>query len=131
MWCAPCANSVRRLGIAFLADVHLRVDLPRVPSSGLQTQVTAYVPAFTKSLRIFPGQQVGERDQRAHSLHLSQSRHLRITFLRQRFGPFVALNDAFTQRLDRGQQRLQCALQFRTQPLRFLRIHIARVAPAL
>jgi hypothetical protein len=34
------------------------------------------------------------------------------------------------QRLDSRQQRLHCSLQFRTQPLRFLRIHIAHVAPA-
>jgi hypothetical protein len=31
-------------------------------------------------MRIFQRQQVGERDQRPHSLHLLQSRYLRITF---------------------------------------------------
>jgi hypothetical protein len=35
-----------QIRIAFLADVHLRLALPRVPSSWLQPQITAHVPAL-------------------------------------------------------------------------------------
>ena len=69
--------------IAFLADVHLRLVLPRVSSSWLQSQIAAYVVTFAEAMRIFQRQHVGESDQRAHALDLLQQRHLRKTLLRQ------------------------------------------------
>src|SRR5678815_4705234 len=119
-----------QIGIAFLADVHLRLALARVSSSRLQTQVAAHIPALTKSMRVFQRQQEGQRDQCAHPLHLLQLCHFGIAFPRQSLDPFIAFPNAFTQRLDSRQQRLQCGSQFRTQPLGLLRIHIAYVAPA-
>ena len=86
--------------------MHLRLALSRVPSSGLQSQVTADVAAFAEAMRIFQRQQKRQRDQRAHSLHLLQQSHLRITSLRQLFDAFVVLTDTLTQRLDSRQQRL-------------------------
>jgi hypothetical protein len=53
-------------------------------------------------MRVFQRQQEGQRDQRAHSLHLFQPRYLWITLLRQLLDSFVVLADPFTQRLDRG-----------------------------
>jgi hypothetical protein len=50
--------------------------------------------------------------------------------LSQPLAPFVVRADAFTQRLDPGEQRFRCDLQLWTQPFRFLGIHIAHVAPA-
>jgi hypothetical protein len=55
-------------------------------------------------------------------------RHLRITLLRQLLDPLVVLGDALADRFDRRQQGLKCRLQFRTQTLGFLRIHIPHVA---
>jgi len=97
-----------QIRIAFLADVHLRLTLPRVPPSRLQSEIAAHVPAFAKPLRVFQRQQERERDQRAHPLHLLQPRHLGIALLRQLLDPFVVLTDPFAQRLDPRQQRLQC-----------------------
>jgi len=92
-----------QIGIAFLADVQLRLVLSRVPSSGLQSQVASDVAALAEAMRIFQRQQKRQRDQRTHSLHLLQQRHLRITFLRQLLDPLVVLGDAFTQRPERRQ----------------------------
>ena len=72
-----------------------------------------------KAMRIFQRQQVGECDQRAHPLDLLQQRHLRIAFLHQAFDPFVALADAFAQRLDSRQQRLQCRCSSGLSPSAF------------
>src|SRR5579871_913740 len=79
---------------------------------------------------IFQRQHVSQRDQRTHALDLLQQRHLRITRLRQRFDPLVVLADPCAQFFNGRQQRLQCPLQLRTEPLRFLRIHIAYIAAA-
>src|SRR4029077_10641376 len=106
----PLHQQRSQIGIAFLADVHLRLALARVPPAWLQPEVAAYVPTFAKAMRIFQRQQESQRDQRAHTFHLLQQCHLRITFLRQLLDPFVALADAFTQRLDPRQQRFQCGL---------------------
>jgi len=81
-------------------------------------------------MRVFQREQEGQRDQRAHSLDLLQQGHLRITLLHQRSNSVVVLADPFVQLFDRRQQRLQCPLQFRTQPFSFLRIHIAHIAAA-
>jgi len=91
-----------QIGIAFFADVHLRLTLPRVPPSWLQSEIAAHVATFAKTMRVFQRQQERQRDQRAHSLHLFQPRYLWITLLRQLLDSFVVLADPFTQRLDRG-----------------------------
>ena len=70
-----------QIGIAFLADVHLRLALAGVSSPWLQSQVATHVAAFAKAVRIFERQQKRQRDQRAHALDLLQQRHLRITVL--------------------------------------------------
>src|SRR6266404_3951591 len=61
-----------QIGVAFLTDVHLRLALSGVSSSGLQSQVAAHVAVFAKTMRILQRQQERQRDQRAHSLHLLQ-----------------------------------------------------------
>src|SRR5690348_11754568 len=57
-----------QIGIAFFADVHLRLTLAGVPSSWLQSQIAAHVAALAEAMRIFQRQQEGQRDQRAYSL---------------------------------------------------------------
>src|SRR3954468_10905581 len=65
--------------VAFLADVQLRLALPRVPASWLQSQIAAHVTTLIEAMRILEGQQERQRDQRAYSLHLLQHGDLRIT----------------------------------------------------
>src|ERR1700756_5181747 len=58
--------------IALFADMHLRLTLPRVTPSGLETHVTGCIPALAKTVWIFQRQHVRERDQGSHSLDLLQ-----------------------------------------------------------
>jgi len=80
----PLHQQRSQIGIAFLADVHLRLALSRVsflraavPDSDLRRD-------FCGSDAHFQRQQEGQRDQCTHSLHLLQQSHLRIALLRQR-----------------------------------------------
>src|SRR5271157_3749749 len=94
-----------QIGITLFADVHLRFALPRVSAPWLQSEVATRVPAFAETMRIFQGQHVGQRDQRAYSLDLLQQCSLRIALLREGFDALVVFGNAFTQRLQRLQQR--------------------------
>ncbi len=92
-----------QIRIPFLADVHLRLALPRVSPPRLQSDIAAHVAALAKPMRIFQREQERQRDQRPHALHLFQPRHLRITFLGDLRDLLVVLVNPFTQRLDRSQ----------------------------
>src|ERR1700730_9857020 len=46
-----------QVGIAFFADVHLRLALTGVSSSWLQSQIAAHVAALAETMGIFQGQQ--------------------------------------------------------------------------
>src|SRR5437868_13119151 len=70
-----------QVGVAFLADMHLRLAPPGVPPSRLQSQITAHVAALAEAMRIFQGQQKRQRDERTYTLDLLQQRHLRVTLL--------------------------------------------------
>src|ERR1700730_18593387 len=61
-----------QIGIAFFADMQLRLAPPRVAPSRLQAQITTHVPTFTKAMRIFQRQQERQRDKRAYALDLLQ-----------------------------------------------------------
>ena len=89
-----------QIGIAFFADMQLRLAPPRVAPSRLQAQITTHVPTFTKAMRIFQRQQERQRDQRAYALDLLQQRHLRITLLCQILDALVVFHNALAQRLD-------------------------------
>jgi hypothetical protein len=80
-------------------------------------------------MRIFQRQDIGQRDQRAHSLHLFQPRHLGITLLAHALDLLVVFADPFAQRFDLSQQWFQRRAQFRTQLLSFLRVQVPRIAP--
>ena len=80
-------------------------------------------------MRILQRQQVGERDQRPHSLHLFQPRYLRITFLGDLRDLLVVFINPFAERLGLlAEQRFQRGLQLRAQSLGFLCIHVPRIA---
>ncbi len=49
---------------------------PNQKISRQKPQIAAHVAALAETMRIFQGQQEGQRDQRAHSLGLLQQRHL-------------------------------------------------------
>src|SRR6266566_7393934 len=53
----PLHQQRAQIGIAFLADVHLRLALSGVSSSGLQSQIAAYVAALAEAMWIFQRQQ--------------------------------------------------------------------------
>ena len=46
-----------QIGIAFFADMQLRLTLPRVSASRLQPQIAAHVAALAEAVRIFQRQQ--------------------------------------------------------------------------
>src|SRR5271169_7112152 len=89
-----------QIGIAFFADVHLRLALSRVPASRLQSQIATHIATLAKTMRIFQRQHVRQRDQRAYALDLLQQRHLRITLLGQILDALVVFHDALAQRLN-------------------------------
>ena len=99
-----------QIGITLFADVHLRFALPRVSASRLQSEVATRVPALAETMRIFQGQHVSQRDQRAYSFDLLQHCGLRIALLRDGFDALVVFGNAFTQRFQRLQQRSQRGL---------------------
>jgi|SRR5580698_2423739 hypothetical protein len=43
--------------------VHLRLALPRIPPSRLQSQIATHVAALAKAMRIFQRQHISQRDQ--------------------------------------------------------------------
>ena len=110
--------------------MQLRLALPRVPPSRLQPNVAAHVAALAKTLRILQRQQVSQRDQRSHSLHLFQPRHLRITFPSNLPDLLVVFVNPLAQRFDGCEQRFQRRLQLRTQLACCLGIQVAWVAAA-
>src|ERR1700690_1869979 len=89
MCCAPCTSNVRRYGSPSLLMCICSSLCPEVPPSRLQSQITAHVAALAEAVRIFQGQQEGQRDQRAYTLDLFQQRHLRVTLLCKLFDPLV------------------------------------------
>jgi hypothetical protein len=108
-----------QIRIPFLADVHLRLALPRVPPSRLQSHIAAHVAALTKAMRIFQREQERQRDQRPHALHLFQARHLRITFLGDLRDLLVVFVNPFTQRLDRSSSGASAACSSGLSPWAF------------
>jgi hypothetical protein len=58
--------------------MHLWFTLPGVPSTWLQPNETASIPALSKSPRIFQCQHICQRDQCSHALHLFEQRRFRI-----------------------------------------------------
>src|SRR6185437_3916376 len=85
--------------IAFLADMHLRLALSRVPPSWLQSEIATHVAALREPMRVFQRQQERQRDQCAYSLHLFQQGDLRITFLCQFVDSLVVLGDRWCPNL--------------------------------
>src|SRR3989442_273606 len=81
-------------------------------------------------MRLFQPQTLGPPHQRPHSLPLRQSRHLRVTLLRDLLNALVIFTNPFAQGLDLSQQRFQCRFQFWTQLLRLLQVHVPRIAAA-
>src|ERR1700691_6535938 len=68
-----------QVGIAFLADVHLRFALSGVSASRLQSQITSDITALAKTMRIFQRQQERQCDQRAQARPLRPHAHRPIT----------------------------------------------------
>src|SRR5215467_6602101 len=64
-WSQDMLRSLHQQGsqirIAFLADVHLRLTLPGVSASRLQSQIAAHIAALAKTMRILQRQQEGQR----------------------------------------------------------------------
>ncbi len=71
-------------------------------------------PFLAWLLRIFQRQQVGERDQRSHSLHLFYPRRLRTTVPGDLLDLLVAFVNPLAQRFDGGQQWFRCLVKARS-----------------
>ena len=100
----PLHQQRSQIGIAFFADVHLRLALPGVSPPWLQSEVATHVATLAKAMRVFQRQHEGQRDQCAHTLDLLQQFDLRITLLRQLLDASLYRANLFAQRLQRRQQ---------------------------
>jgi hypothetical protein len=98
IWCAPWTSNLRRYRSPSLLMCRCG-SLPRVPPSRLQPDIAAHIPALAKTMRIFERQHIGQRDQR-HFLHPGQSRHFRVTLLRDLLNALAIFPNPFAQRLD-------------------------------
>jgi hypothetical protein len=58
--------------ISGFADPQFRLAVSALPLLGLDSQKRSYVPAVLESLRVFNGQDIGQRDQRPYSVYLRQ-----------------------------------------------------------
>jgi len=66
-------------------------------------------------MRVFDGQDAGQRDQVAYPLHLLEQFDFRVVLLANLFDPPIVFLDAFVQRFNLSQQGLQGFAQLRAQ----------------
>jgi hypothetical protein len=74
-------------------DMQLRFALPGVPSTWLQSYVTASIAALSEPSRVFQCQDECQRDQRPNTLDLLEQRHFRIALFGELFDLRVILSE--------------------------------------
>src|SRR5262249_32867694 len=112
--------------VSFFADFLLWFALPGVPASRPQPQKTADLATLREPIRVFYGEDIGQRDLCSHSLHLLGQRHLRVTLLGDFLHPLVVFLDALVQRFDFSKQRLQHLAQLGAQSRGQIPAHLLR-----
>src|ERR1019366_2909374 len=85
----PLHQQRSQIRIALFADVHLRLALPGVSTSRLQSDIATRVATLAETMRVFQRQHVGQGNQSA--LHLLEQSSLRIALLRDSFDLLVVL----------------------------------------
>jgi transposase len=101
--------------ISILYD-NTKLAVARILGDGTRQKTRAFselqtrIPALAETMRIFQGQHVGQRDQRAHSLDLLQPCSLWIALLGDALDLLVVLGNALTQRFQRLQRWSQRSL---------------------
>jgi hypothetical protein len=127
MGCAPCTSSVRRWGSPSLLMCSCGSLCPefRRPGCSPRSQPTS------RLLRKRCASSSVSRQVSAIRVPTPFNCFSSAALLGQALDPLAIFADAFAERFSFCQQRLQCCLQFRTQPSGFPRIHVPRVARAV
>jgi hypothetical protein len=99
----PLHQHRSQVSVSFFADVELWLTHTRVPASGTQPDKALRVPAAAKSVRIVQSQNVGQRNERPHSLHLSEQSYLRINSLGDLLDPTIAVVSRASETIKRSE----------------------------
>src|SRR6202051_1638488 len=115
-----------QIPVSFFTDSLLWLALSGVPPARFQPQKTTYLATLQKTVWVFYGQHIRQRDLRSYTLHLLEQGHFRVHFLGDFPHPRVVFLDALVQRFDFFEQRLQNIAQLRAQFRCQLPAHLLR-----
>ena len=117
-----------QIPVSFLTDAHLRLALTGISAPRAQPQKTTDLATLQKTVWVFYGQHIRQRDLRSYTLHLLEQGHFRIHFLGDFLHPRVVFLDALVQRFDFFEQRLQNLPQLGAQGRGQLPAHFGEAA---
>src|ERR1700722_18865397 len=96
-----------QIPVSFFTDSLLWLALSGVPPARFQSQKTTDLATLQKTVGVFDGQHIGQRDLRSYTLHLLEQGHFRVQFLGDFLHPRVVFFNTLVQRFDFFEQRLQ------------------------
>src|ERR1700730_13667728 len=89
-----------QIAVSFFADALLWLALPGVPPPRFQPQKTTYLATLQKTVGVFYGQHIRQRDLRSYTFHLLEQGYFRVHFLGDFLHPLVVFFNALVQRFD-------------------------------